>query len=113
MNAFNALLDYGVRGVIDLRADREVAADPDASAPVPVAHVPITPPTEWHSMREAYLTQLAASQPAFARAAGLLAAAEEPVVVHCAGGRDRIHPRPRVGRPSLVARVDRNRRVMS
>jgi len=83
------LLDYGVRSVIDLRADREVAADPDASAPVPVAHVPITPPTEWHSMREAYLTQLAASQPAFARAVGLLAAAEEPVVVHCAGGRDR------------------------
>jgi protein-tyrosine phosphatase len=86
---WQALVDYGVRSVIDPRADREVAADPDASAPVPVAHVPITPPTEWHSMRQAYLTQLAASQPAFARAVGLLAAAEEPVVVHCAGGRDR------------------------
>jgi protein-tyrosine phosphatase len=86
---WRALLDYGVRSVIDLRSDREAAEDPDASVPVPVERVPI-PPGEWpSSMREAYLEHLTGSRAQFSRAAELVAAAEEPVVVHCAGGRDR------------------------
>jgi protein-tyrosine phosphatase len=86
---WQALLDYGVRHVIDLRRDAEVAADPPHSAPVPITRVPITPPEEWHSMRQAYVEQLAMSRAEFARAIDVLAGGEEPVVVHCAGGRDR------------------------
>jgi protein-tyrosine phosphatase len=86
---WQALLDYGVRSVIDLRRDAEVSEDPPASLAVPVVRVPITPPEEWPSMREAYLEQLAASRESFARATELVAAAEGPIVVHCAGGRDR------------------------
>ena len=86
---WQALLDYGVRSVIDLRGDAEVAADPPLSPPVPVTRVPITPPDEWVSMHETYLAQLARSRAEFSRAAALIAAAEYPVVVHCHGGRDR------------------------
>lgn len=86
---WEALLDYGIGSVIDLRGDREVAEDVPASLPVPVARVPITPTDEWPSMREAYLEQLSASRERFAHAVELIAAAEGPVVVHCAGGRDR------------------------
>lgn len=86
---WQALLDYGVGSVIDLRGDREVAEDPQGSPPVSVTRVPIMPPDEWPSMGEAYLEQLAVSRAQFSRAIDLLAAADHPVVVHCAGGRDR------------------------
>jgi protein tyrosine/serine phosphatase len=86
---WEALLDYGVASVIDLRGDREVAEDRPASLPIPVARVPIEPTDEWPSMRDAYLTQLSAAREQFGRAVELIAAAEDPVVVHCAGGRDR------------------------
>jgi len=86
---WDALLAYGVRSAVDLRRDAEVAEDPPRSVPVPVTRVPITPPDEWTSMRDTYLEQLSLSRAQFDEAARLIAAAEHPIVVHCAGGRDR------------------------
>jgi protein tyrosine/serine phosphatase len=88
-SGWQALVDYGIGSVIDLRGDTEVAADPPRSPLVPVTRVPITPADEWVSMHETYLAQLALSRAEFSRAAALIAAAHGPVVVHCAGGRDR------------------------
>jgi protein-tyrosine phosphatase len=86
---WQALLNHGVRSVVDLRSDQEVVQDPDAPPPVPVTRAPIAPAADWPSMREAYLVMLAAHRPQFGRAAAAIAAAEDPVVVHCSGGRDR------------------------
>jgi hypothetical protein len=86
---WQALLDYRVGRVVDLRSDAELAQDPQTPGPVPVTRAPIMPAEEWPSMREAYLVLLARFRPQFTRATALLAEAEDPVVVHCAGGRDR------------------------
>lgn len=91
---WEALVSFGVRRAVDLRADAEVAADPPGDAPIPVVRVPITPwettlGRDWPSMREGYLMLLEHFGGRFARAVDELAAAESPVVIHCMGGRDR------------------------
>jgi protein-tyrosine phosphatase len=87
---WQALLDYGVRSAIDLRAADELAADPPRDAPIPVVHAPLaSSDLDWWSMRDGYLDVLERSRPQFASVLGLLAEAPKPVVVHCQGGRDR------------------------
>jgi rhodanese-related sulfurtransferase len=87
---WRALLEYGVRSAIDLRADDEVAADPPGEAPIPVAHLPLAPSNlDWSSVRAGYVGLLESYRPQFARAATAIAQSEDTVVVHCQGGRDR------------------------
>jgi protein-tyrosine phosphatase len=91
---WEALVSFGVRRAIDLRADEEVAADPPGAAPIPVVRVPIVPwetplAHDWPSMREGYLVLLEHFRDRFARVVDELAAVDGPVVVHCMGGRDR------------------------
>jgi protein-tyrosine phosphatase len=85
-----ALLDYGVRSAIDLRAPDELAADPPVDAPIPVVRVPLALSNlDWPSMRAGYLGLLESRRPRFAEVMALLSRVEKPVVVHCQGGRDR------------------------
>ena len=87
---WQALLDYGVRSAIDLRAPDELGADPPGEAPIPVVHVQLaSSDLDWSSVRDGYLGVLEGSRSQFARVFGVLARAQEPVVVHCQGGRDR------------------------
>ena len=103
---WRALVDYGIRTIIDLRTDEERAADPPAELPVDVLHVKFmddTPevftaadaashaaPDLETATREVYLVFLEAF---YANVAAVLeAVADSPeggVVVHCAGGKDR------------------------
>src|SRR5262249_29920926 len=87
---WEALREYGVTSVVDLRSDRELD---DGHRPVPVTRIPIAPRSgpawEWPSMREAYLAVLEEWRPQFRTAIDEIASAEPPVVVHCHGGRDR------------------------
>jgi hypothetical protein len=91
---WGALVSFGVRRAIDLRADAEVAADRPEAPPIPVVRVPIVPwetaaGHDWPSMREGYLVVLEHFRDRFARVVDELAASKGPVVVHCMGGRDR------------------------
>jgi protein tyrosine/serine phosphatase len=87
---WQALLDYGVRSAIDLRAADEVAADPRVDSPIRVVHAPLAPSNlDWPSMRSGYLELLETARPRFAHVAVLVSRTETPVVVHCQGGRDR------------------------
>jgi hypothetical protein len=86
-----ALADYGVSLVVDLRADRD---DDEQPLPVPVQREPMDPRPvpaawDWVSMREAYLALVDSYRGALAGALTALGSADPPVVVHCAGGRDR------------------------
>jgi protein-tyrosine phosphatase len=105
-----AMLDYGVRTVIDLRGDHEMQDDPPAHVDVDVVRVPFmeandrefeeiqgeveaaaeAAPDVATATRDVYLIFLEH----FKRnvAAGIRAVAQAPeggVVVHCAGGKDR------------------------
>jgi protein-tyrosine phosphatase len=105
-----ALVDYGVKTVVDLRANEELEADPPAELPVNVLHVPFmeTDASNWQEIegeldaavkaapdvatatRDVYLIFLER----FSRnvAAAIRAVAHAPkgaVVIHCAGGKDR------------------------
>ena len=107
---WRALVDYGIRTVVDLRADEERDEDPPGDLPVEVVHVPFMEANEaeWREIeaeieaaaeaapdaatatREVYLIFLEH----FARnaAASVRAVARAPaggVVVHCVGGKDR------------------------
>jgi protein-tyrosine phosphatase len=107
---WKALVDYGVKTVVDLRADEELEADPPAELPVEVLHVPFmeTDRSDWQAIegeldaavkaapdtatatRDVYLIFLER----FDRnvAAAVRAVADAPaggVVIHCAGGKDR------------------------
>jgi protein tyrosine/serine phosphatase len=91
---WTALADYGVRVAVDLRADWELAEDPPDIVPIDVRHFPvdgneIEAVREWRTMEEAYRALLESFGPEFAGAIGTVARADEPVVVHCLGGRDR------------------------
>ena len=86
-----ALVDYGVSLVVDLRADRD---DGEQPLPVPVLCEPMDPRPiraawDWPTMREAYLALADSYRGELARALTALGSADPPVVVHCAGGRDR------------------------
>jgi protein-tyrosine phosphatase len=105
-----ALVDYGVKTIVDLRANEELEADPPDELPVQVLHVPFleTDVDNWKEVeaeieaavraapdvatatRDVYLIFLER----FARnvAAAVRAIADAPegaVVIHCAGGKDR------------------------
>jgi protein-tyrosine phosphatase len=107
---WQALVDYGVHTVVDLRGDHERAGDPPAELPVAVVHVPFMENDErgWQeiepkveaaskaapdvatSTRDVYLIFLEHFKKNVA--AGIKAIARAPeggVVVHCVGGKDR------------------------
>ena len=107
---WTALVDYGVKTIIDLRANEELEADPPAELPVEVLHIPFfeTHTSEWKEI-EAELESAARAAPDvptatrevyliflehFGRnvATAIRAVADAPeggVVIHCAGGKDR------------------------
>ena len=107
---WEALVDYGVKTVVDLRADEELEADPPAELPVEVLHVPFmeTDRSDWKAIegeldaavkaapdvatatRDVYLIFLERFNHNVAAAIRAVADAPEGgVVIHCAGGKDR------------------------
>jgi protein-tyrosine phosphatase len=105
-----ALLDYGIRTVVDLRGDHEMEEDAPAHVDVEVVHVPFmeandrefddiqdevekaaqAAPNVATSTRDVYLIFLEHFKKNVA--AGIRAVAQAPqggVVVHCVGGKDR------------------------
>jgi protein-tyrosine phosphatase len=105
-----ALVDYGVKTIVDLRTDDELAADPPAELPVEVRHIPFfeTNTEDWKGVearleaavraapdvatatRDVYLIFLEHFDSNVAAAIRAIANAPEGgVVVHCAGGKDR------------------------
>ena len=103
---WRAVVDYGVRTVVDLRSDEELAADPPADLPVDAIHVSFfadrpdvfeeveaaseRATSHAEATREVYLIFLEhfrANVAAAIRAVGN--APEGGVVVHCHGGKDR------------------------
>jgi hypothetical protein len=100
---WQALVDYGVRTVVDLRRHDELERDPPLELPVDVVHVPLDdrfrPELEevWRqegddvrSVYDTYVRMLELLAPNFARAVKTVADAPEGgVVVHCFAGKDR------------------------
>jgi protein-tyrosine phosphatase len=107
---WRALVDYGVKTVVDLRADEELEADPPAELPVEVLHVPFldTDRSNWQQVEDELEAAVKAAPDVagatrdvyliflehFAQnvAAAIRAVADAPeggVVIHCAGGKDR------------------------
>ncbi|HEY6835990.1 MAG TPA: tyrosine-protein phosphatase [Gaiellaceae bacterium] len=105
---WEALADYGIRTVIDLRGDHEREDDPPRELPVEVLHIPffVASDKEWEEIagelehlddlpvsdatRDAYLIFLERFKPNVAAAVRAVAEAPEGgVVVHCVGGKDR------------------------
>jgi protein-tyrosine phosphatase len=101
---WQALVDYGVRTIVDLRRHDELARDAPLELPVDVVHVPLETAaderrvrTAWRregddeaGIRAAYvlMTELLAAN--FARAVEAVAEAPDGgVVVHCYAGKDR------------------------
>jgi protein-tyrosine phosphatase len=103
---WKAAVDYGIRTVVDLRSDEELAADPPAELPVDAVHVSffderpdvfaeveaasIRAADHAEATREVYLIFLEhfrANVAAAIRAVGQ--APDGGVVVHCHGGKDR------------------------
>jgi protein-tyrosine phosphatase len=105
-----ALVNHGVRTVVDLRGDQEREDDPPAELPVEVTHVPFFEATEqeWEdidaeleaavaaapdvatSTRDVYLIFLERFRENVAAAVRAVAIAPAGgVVIHCAGGKDR------------------------
>jgi protein-tyrosine phosphatase len=104
---WEALLDYGVSRIVDLRFHSELALDEPRDLAVEVVHVPLLPELddpEWGeidpigdaqpdalgSTRAVYLEFLERRRPLFGEAVEAVALAPEgAVVVHCFGGKDR------------------------
>lgn len=107
---WQALVDHGVRTVIDLRGDHERTEDPPAELPVEVVHVPFMEANEaeWDEIAEELDAAVAAAPDVTTStrdvylvflerfrsnvAAAVRAVAKAPaggVVIHCAGGKDR------------------------
>jgi hypothetical protein len=89
-----ALVDYGVSLVVDLRPDREHDDDGVNPLPVPVIRQgmdprPVAAAWDWPSMRQAYLALADRYRVQLAQALTLLGNAKPPAAIHCAGGRDR------------------------
>ena len=107
---WRALVEHGIRTVIDLRGDHEREEDPPADLPVEVVHVPFMEASEaeWEEIAKE-IEAAAAAAPDVATstrdvylifierfrdnvAAGVRAVAHAPeggVVIHCVGGKDR------------------------
>ncbi|HEV2712363.1 MAG TPA: tyrosine-protein phosphatase [Gaiellaceae bacterium] len=103
---WRALADYGIRTIIDLRTDEELASDPPVDVPVEISHVPfmddneemfreaeraaLAAPDVAAATRDVYLIFLEASRPLVAHVfRTIVEAPEGGVVVHCMGGKDR------------------------
>jgi protein-tyrosine phosphatase len=102
---WEALSDYGVTTIVDLRLGDELAEDPPRELDLEVVHVPVFEGDAafWAEVderlggldpvahkREAYLAALDHWPHRFAEAFAAVATAREGiVVVHCAGGKDR------------------------
>jgi len=107
---WRALVDHGIRTVLDLRGDHEREDDPPAELPVEVVHVPFMEASEaeWEeiaeeieaaavaapdvasSTRDVYLIFLERFKTNVAAAVRVLAHAPEGgIVIHCVGGKDR------------------------
>jgi protein-tyrosine phosphatase len=97
---WGALVDYGVRTIVDLRLDAEREADPPHPAPLEIVHVPLgdyAANSPWAldddaatSVRRAYVELLERYRRGFARAVSAVgSAAEGGVLVHCFAGKDR------------------------
>ncbi|HEY5693360.1 MAG TPA: tyrosine-protein phosphatase [Gaiellaceae bacterium] len=107
---WKALVDHGIRTVIDLRGDHERAEDPPAECPVEVAHIPFlsgdeaerdalgdeleaaatAAPNVAAGTRDVYLIFLERFRPNVAAAVRAVAHAPAGgIVIHCAGGKDR------------------------
>jgi protein-tyrosine phosphatase len=103
---WQALLDYGIRTIVDLRTDEELQADPPAEIPVTVVHVPFLEddaevfedveqaasraPNLAAATRDVYLIFLERFRTNVAAAVtAIVDAPEGGVVVHCMGGKDR------------------------
>jgi len=89
-----ALVDYGVSLVVNLRPQREDDETPMDALPVPVVRLgmdprPVAAAWEWPTMHEAYLGLADHYRAELAQALTLLGNAEPPAAIHCAGGRDR------------------------
>ena len=104
---WEALVDYGVRTIVDLRFGSELEADPPRELSLDVVHVPVLPDRDSHhwveiesvsegaedavtATRAVYLEFLQRFHREFARALGAVAdAGAGAVLVHCIGGKDR------------------------
>lgn len=104
-NGWRCLRAYGIRRIVDLRWDDELAMDGRGNVEVEVRHVPlfgerhtfreidaltarVTGPVEWRQLQ--YVTALDRYAANFARAVAAVAQAPDgAVLVHCAGGVDR------------------------
>jgi protein-tyrosine phosphatase len=103
---WKALLDYGVKTIIDLRTDQELEADPPAELPMEIEHISLfdedpvvfmkvesvaeEAPDAATATREVYLIFLESFKHNVAAAIRAVAQAPEGVVVvHCMGGKDR------------------------
>ena len=88
-----ALVDYGVSLVVDLRSGHDDDGR-SGDSPVPVLKAPMDPRPvpaawDWPSMHEAYLALADHYRAALAQALTALGSADPPAAIHCAGGRDR------------------------
>jgi protein tyrosine/serine phosphatase len=107
---WQALVEHGIRTVIDLRGDHELAEDPPAESPVDVVHIPFISGDEAErdalgeeldaaaaaapdvptSTRDVYLIFLDRFRSNVAAAVRAVASAPVGgIVIHCAGGKDR------------------------
>ena len=103
---WKSAVDYGIRTVVDLRSDEELAADPPAELPLEPVHVPFFDDRDdvfeqvevasagavnhAEATREVYLIFLEHFRHNVAAAIRAVARAPEGgVVVHCHGGKDR------------------------
>jgi protein-tyrosine phosphatase len=105
-DGWQAVVDYGIRTVVDLRMDEEREGDPPANAPVDLLHVSLfdddkavfeeveaaaeAAPDAAAATREVYLLFLEHFKANVATAIRTVVNAPEGgVVVHCMGGKDR------------------------
>jgi protein-tyrosine phosphatase len=89
-----ALVDYGVSLVVDLRSGLDGEDYLPETLPVSVLKAPMNPRPvpaawDWPSMREAYLALADSYRGELARALTAVGDADPPAVIHCVGGRDR------------------------
>jgi protein tyrosine/serine phosphatase len=102
-----ALVDAGLRRVVDLRWQEELDEDPRGELPVPVLHIPVLGPRRPESRyvrfaklaaevddaagfaRRLYGEYLEEFPAAFAAAVDAVASAPGPVLIHCTAGKDR------------------------
>ena len=104
---WSQLVDYGIERIVDLRFHDELEADPPATIPVEVVHVPVLPDpasADWHeigalldaspdsvsAMQAVYLEFLDRYSAGFGQALAAVAGAPRGgVLVHCMAGKDR------------------------